>query len=98
MAKPRLVWSRRITSCKFGHYDPLRDELMVSATLDYREVPSYVVDFVVHHELLHEKHGATWQNGRQAVHTPAFRADERRFAECEAAEEALKQLAKRFGV
>jgi hypothetical protein len=73
MAKPRLVWSRRITGCKFGHYDPLRDELMVSATLDSREVPSYVVDFVVYHELLHKKHGAKWQNGRQAVHTSAFR-------------------------
>jgi len=96
MAKPRLVWSRRITGCKFGHYDPLRDGLMVSATLDSSEVPSFVVDFIVYHELLHKKHGATWQNGRQAVHTSAFREDERRFAEYKAAEEALKQLAKRF--
>jgi hypothetical protein len=96
MAKPRLVWSRRITSCKFGHYDPVRDELMVSATLDSRDVPSYVIDFVVYHELLHKKHGATWQNGRQAVHTSAFRGDERCFAEYAAAEETLKQLAKRL--
>jgi len=96
MAKPRLVWSRRITSCKFGHYDPVRDELMVSATLDSRDVPSYVVDFVVYHELLHKKHGATWQNSRQAVHTSAFRGDERCFAEYVAAEETLKQLAKRL--
>lgn len=96
VAKPRLIWSRRITSCKFGHYDPLRDELMVSATLDSREVPEYVIDVVVYHELLHKKHGATWQNGRQAVHTPAFRADERRFAQYAAAENAIKQLAKRF--
>jgi len=96
MAKPRLVWSRRITGCKFGHYDPLRDELMVSATLDSRGVPSYVVDFVVYHELLHKKHGARWQNGRQAVHTSSFREDERQFAEYAAAEEALKQLAKQF--
>jgi hypothetical protein len=52
---------------------------------------------VVYHELLHKKHGATWQNGRQAVHTSSFREDERHFAEHEAAQEALKQLAKRFG-
>jgi len=97
MAKPRLVWSRRITSCKFGHYDPVRDELMVSATLDSREVPSYVVDFVVYHELLHKKHGASWQNGRQAVHTPAFRQEERRFAEYTAAEKVIKELSRRFG-
>ena len=97
VAKPRLIWSQRITSCKFGHYDPVHDELMVSATLDSSEVPMYVIDFVVYHELLHKTHGATWQNGRQAVHTPAFRADERQFAKYEAAEEALKRLAKRFG-
>ncbi len=96
MAKPRLIWSRRITSCKFGHYDPIRDELMVSATLDSREVPSYVVDFVVYHELLHKKYGATWQNGRQAVHTPAFRTEERRFAEYTAAEKVIKELSRRL--
>jgi len=97
VAKPRLVWSHRITSCKFGHYDPVRDELMVSATLDSREVPSHVLDFVVYHELLHKKHGATWQNGRQAVHTPAFRQEERRFAEYTAAEKVIKELSRRFG-
>lgn len=96
VAKPRLTWSRRITSCKFGHYDPLRDELMVSATLDSREVPEYVVDFIVYHELLHKKHGTSWHNGRQAVHTEAFREDERRFAEFNAADGAIKALAKRL--
>lgn len=96
MAKPRLIWSQRITSCKFGHYNPLRDELMVSATLDSSEVPAYVIDFVVYHELLHKKHGATWQNGRAAVHAPAFRVDERRFAEFAAAEAEIKKLAKRL--
>jgi hypothetical protein len=70
---------------------------MVSATLDSREVPSYVVDFVVYHELLHKKHGATWQNGRQAVHTSSFREDERRFAEYAGAEKTIMDLAKRFG-
>jgi hypothetical protein len=57
-------------------------------------LPSYVVDFVGYHELLHKKHGVTWQNGRQAVHTSAFRKDERRFAEHPVAEAALKRLAK----
>ena len=50
-----------------------RENTTASATLDARDVPSYVVDFVVYHELLHKKHGAKWQNGRQAVHTSSFR-------------------------
>jgi hypothetical protein len=70
--------------------------LMVSATLDAREVPVYVLDFVVYHELLHKKHGATWQNGRQMVHTPAFRADERSFVQYAAAEATLKGLTRRI--
>jgi len=96
MLRPRLSWSRQITSCKFGHYDALRDTLMVSATLDSAEVPAFVVDFVVYHELLHKKHGIQWQNGRRAVHTPAFRAEERRFHRYAEADERIGRLAMRY--
>jgi len=96
MPRPRLTWSRQITSCKFGHYDALRDALMISATLDSAEVPAFVVDFVVYHELLHKKHGIQWQNGRRAVHTPAFRAEERHFHKYAEADEWIGRLAKRY--
>lgn len=96
MSRPHLIWSRQITSCKFGHYDALRDHLMISATLDSAEVPAFVVDFVVYHELLHKKHGIQWQNGRRAVHTPAFRAEERRFDRYAQADEWIRRLAKRY--
>ena len=96
MTCPRFTWSRQITSCKFGHYDAPRDDLMVSATLDSAEVPAFVVDFVVYHELLHKKHGIQWENGRRAVHTPAFREDERRFHKYAEADEWIGQLAKRY--
>lgn len=96
MLRPRLSWSRQITSGKFGHYDALRDALMVSATLDSAEVPAFVEDFVVYHELLHKKHGIRWQNGRRAVHTPAFRAEERRFHKYAEADEWIGRLAERY--
>ena len=96
MLRPRLSWSRQITSCKFGHYDALRDALMISATLDSAEVPAFVVDFVVYHELLHKKHGIQWQNGRRTVHTPAFRAEERCFHKYAEADEWVGRLAKRY--
>lgn len=97
MVRPRISWSRQITSCKFGHYDALHDELMISATLDSAEVPAFVVDSVVYHELLHKKHGIQWQNGRRAVHTPQFCAEERRFRMHAEAEEWIEKLARQYG-
>lgn len=92
---PQLHWSRRLTRRKFGHYDAIRDTVMLSASLDDPEVPAYVVDFVLYHELLHKKHGVTWSNGRARVHTPAFRRDERRFPQFAEAEAWLVRLAGR---
>jgi len=52
---------------------------MLSITLDAPDVPEVVVDFVMYHELLHKLLGVTVTNGRCNVHTPEFRAAERRF-------------------
>lgn len=95
MAKPTLTWNRTLTVRKFGHYQPSRDTVMLSATLDHPDVPAMVVDYVMYHELLHKKHGATLVNGRRVVHGPTFRADERRFADWQTAEKLLNQIARR---
>lgn len=91
--RPRLTWSRGLTRRKFGHYDPIRDMVMVSSTLDQPGVPEFAVDYIVYHELLHKKHGISWRNGRARVHTTDFKAEDRRFAEYEQAEAILKRLA-----
>ncbi|MCP5419470.1 MAG: M48 family metallopeptidase [Gammaproteobacteria bacterium] len=93
LERPRLIWSRRLTRRKFGHYDSVRDTVMLSSTLDHPEVPAFVVDFVLYHELLHKKHGVAWRNGRARVHTPEFRREERRFPKHAEAEAWLKRLA-----
>ncbi|QQS45539.1 MAG: hypothetical protein IPM66_16565 [Acidobacteriota bacterium] len=95
MPKPRLVWNRTPTLRKFGHYQPNRDTVMISVSLDDAGVPAFVVDFVLYHELLHKKHGAMIVNGRRLVHSPAFRADERLFAAYPQATELISQLARR---
>lgn len=92
MPRPRLSWSRTFTGRKFGHYDPIRDAVMISSTLDRADVPEFVVDSVMHHELVHKELGVEWRNGRMAVHTPEFRKLERRFKEFDEAEARLKQL------
>ena len=92
MSRPRLTWSRTLTSRKFGHYDHVRDTVMVSASLDRTGVPAYVVDFIVYHELLHKRFGIAWYNGRAMAHTPAFRQAERLFRHYAESEAVLTEL------
>lgn len=95
MPRPRLTWSRSFTGRKFGHYDWILDTVMVSRTLDGQKVPSFVVDFVMYHELLHKQHGLRWVNGRGYAHTTQFYQDERKFERFDDAEAAIKKLAER---
>lgn len=94
LPSPRLTWSQTFTTRKFGHYDHMRDTVMISSTLDRMNVPQYAVDFIVYHELLHKKLGVRWNNDRKAVHTPEFMRQERNFAQYARAKEILTKLAR----
>jgi hypothetical protein len=89
---PRLVWSEVHTYRKFGYYDSTRDLVMVSTTLDAPDVPEYVVDFTVYHELLHRELGVRRVNGRRRIHTPTFRERERDFRRYDEAQAVLDDL------
>jgi hypothetical protein len=93
--KPQLAWSKTFTHRKYGHYEPARDRVVISRTLDDPNVPSYVAEFVMYHELLHKRHGETWVNGRRWVHTTAFRHDERQFKQYDLAQAFLQKLSSR---
>ncbi len=93
LVKPRLIWSRIKTYRKFGHYEPARDRVIMSSTLDDASIPEFVVEFVLYHELLHKYYDATWVNGRRMVHTPAFRRHERKFKLYKEASGWIKKLA-----
>jgi hypothetical protein len=92
LERPILTWSRAITRRKLGHYQPSRDTVMISSTLDDPAIPPYVLDFVMYHELLHKKLGAKVARGRRHVHTPEFRRAERGFRHYREAEDYLKNL------
>lgn len=93
MSRPRLVWSQTFTFRKFGHYDQMHDTVMVSMSLDRKDVPEYVVDFIVYHELLHKKLGSRWSNGRNFSHTREFIRKEKQFRQYLDAKTILKKLA-----
>ena len=94
MTAARLTWSRTLTGRKFGHYDWIADMVMVSRTLDDKDVPPMVMDFIMFHELLHKFHGLHWVNGRGYAHTSEFQQDERKFQQWEEAERILQTLAR----
>ena len=93
MAKPRLTWNKTLTHRKLGHYEPSRDRVVMSRTLDSSQVPQIVVELVLYHELLHKHHGMKWVNGRCMVHTPEFRRSEKEFKYYQEAQQWIDNFA-----
>ncbi|MEQ8274187.1 MAG: hypothetical protein RMA76_05625 [Deltaproteobacteria bacterium] len=88
----RITWSRALKnqkrrSMRLGSYCDETKIIRIHPALDQAFVPAYFVASVVFHEMLHEVHGAPEhpESGRREVHTPAFLADERKFADYERA-------------
>lgn len=96
LPRPRLSWSSRLTYRKFGHYEPARDRIVISQTLDEFGIPQFVSEFVLYHELLHKQHGSHWVKEKRMAHTPAFREDEKRFEHYDEAQDWLTRLARNF--
>ena len=100
--KPVLTWSAKKTYRILGHHDATHGHITISKSLDSKNVPRFVVEYVVFHEMLHIAHPTRHVNGRRYNHTPAFRRDERKFAHFDDAElwiernvRKLKKQAKR---
>jgi hypothetical protein len=92
MAAPRLVWGQRLSRRKLGHYQPATDTIQVSRTLDNPDVPSFVLDFIIYHELLHKHYGTQVSGGRRYSHTPDFKLAERRFMRFDEAQDFLNRI------
>lgn len=92
MPQPRLTWNQQRTYRKFGHYQYSTDTLLVSRSLDFPNTPSFVLDFVVYHELLHKKLGYNTINGRRYAHTSVFRKEEQKFKKYQEAKDYIKKL------
>lgn len=84
--RPSLTWSAKKTYRILGHHDATHDHITISTSLDSTDVPRYVVEYVVFHEMLHIAHPTRHVNGRRYNHTPAFKADEKKFAYYDKAE------------
>lgn len=94
IGRPTIEWARTASPRKLGFFDPVGDRVVINALLDDPSIPSFVLDFVLYHELLHRQHGLDWRNGRAHAHTAQFRADERRFLRMNEARAIIDAMAR----
>ena len=84
-------------SITYGTYDHRERRIAIHPALDDADVPALVVARVVHHELLHAKHGEDVDDGgRRVLHSKAFRADEALFRGAAEADAWLEQHLERM--
>jgi hypothetical protein len=90
--KPRLSWSARRTRYVLGRFDVIHNTIFISRIFDSLDVPVYVCEYVLYHEMLHVKHLSEIHDSRVVVHTPEFRAEEKRFLQYQEAKRWLKNF------
>jgi len=92
-----IGWSKERRKSKFrcmtfGSYDRHRRQIRIHPLLDDAAVPSYFLEFVVYHEMLHAVCPARIDmQGAIRSHTPEFRRREQLFPQFEAAKEWEKK-------
>ncbi len=89
---PRLGWSTRSWRAQLGCFDPALNQIVINRALDRREVPGYVVGYVLYHEMLHQKHPVRFERCRRASHSVEFRLEERQFSDYTRAMKFLKHF------
>jgi hypothetical protein len=81
LERPRLGWSRRVWRSQLGCFDPALNQIVLNRQLDHEGVPTYVVAYVLFHEMLHVKHPIRFVRCRRESHSPRFRNDEKGFTD-----------------
>lgn len=72
---------RRRNSIKMGSYSVEDRLIRIHPSLDRPFVPRMFVEWIVYHEMLHQKHDIPVVHGRRQFHTPEFLAEEAAFEE-----------------
>ncbi len=84
----RITWGQRVpegrrrrrSSIKMGSYSVEDRLIRIHPSLDRAFVPRLFVEWIVYHEMLHQKHDIPVVDGRRQFHTPAFLIEEAAFA------------------
>ncbi len=92
LTQPCLSWSAKKSRYVLGRYDATHNVIFISKVFDAPDVPAFVIEYVLFHEMLHLKHRSRIHASRLMVHTPEFKAEEKSFRDYEKAKMWLKLI------
>ena len=97
----RITWGYRRPSSgqksvRLGSYSHKSSMIRINPLLDRSFVPGYVIDNIIHHEMLHNFTGFIDINGRNLSHHKTFREMEKKFIHGEKARSWIKNKMKRL--
>lgn len=76
----------RQKSVRLGSYNPETEIIRINRILDRPDVPGYVLDDVIYHEMLHHHLGIIKRNGRRSCHHETFKKMAKRFPQADRAQ------------
>jgi hypothetical protein len=87
----KIGWALRAGSMgrrtiRLGSWHAPARLIRIHPILDHKDVPDFVIGFVVFHEMLHGRFHVERSDGRRVVHGPAFRTAERAHPDFERAD------------
>ena len=92
LERPALGWSRAVSRRALGHFDATHRAIVISRIFDRPQIPRFLVEYILYHEMLHMKHPVAHHRGRRCFHTPVFRREERLFPRYPEAKRLLETL------
>jgi hypothetical protein len=92
LQRPRLTWSRSASRTVLGHFDQAHNTIVISKIFDRPQMPRYVVEYILFHEMLHLKHPVIHHRNRRCFHSALFRSEEKRFPHFAEAKRLLDRL------
>jgi hypothetical protein len=88
----RIGWGQRKGRGRLGHYDPIHHTITLSPSLDSSKVPSFVVQYIVYHEMLHALFGKMDNQNSQRHHPREFKHAEKAYPDFARANEFLEKF------
>jgi len=92
LARPQMTWSEDRARSSLGHYDPAHNTIVISRVFDHHRVPTYAIEYIVYHEMLHLKYPVRLRGTRRCVHSAEFQAEEQNFPQLGKAKEFIRGL------
>jgi hypothetical protein len=97
---PLLGWTRRPLTYRWGWYSSMvrpHGLIVINRLLDDPQVPRFVLEGTMYHEMLHMQVDPVVVNGRRIVHTSTFRALDSKFDRHEDLRPEYRKVLRRYG-